>query len=155
MAIGMCFVDAAGSCIYELTTVVAADIRPLRAQVRPNASMESKVECKVPPLAKALLATDSCWKKFSLRVCWDVDHAPTKDPHIPEHLDRSGWSLWGRGGHKSGWEGKGWVWKELGKSECDQSINKTFSDLMKISHQHHNRDNEKSHSQEANVLMAY
>ena len=44
-----------------------------------------------------------------------------------------------------------------GKSECDQSINKILNDLMKTSHHHHhNRDNEKSHSQEANiVLMAY
>lgn len=64
----MRFVGRAGSCIYELTKVVAADIRSLRAQVRPNASMERKVGCKVPPLAKALLATDSCWKKFSLRM---------------------------------------------------------------------------------------
>lgn len=60
----MCFVDTAGSCIYELTTVVAADIRPPRAQVRPNASMERKVGCKVPPLAKALLATDTAGRSF-------------------------------------------------------------------------------------------
>lgn len=99
-AVKRCLLDITGLVHSELTAALAPYIRPVEDQSRPNPSPEwGGLPChELPPLSKALLAIDGCWREeipFSSGMWdWRICPCPSRWSSPHSHADRPKWTQW-------------------------------------------------------------